>query len=941
MAKEKIKMNYFLDCFTKRSIFLIALAALIFIVLYISQLYNYLLFHTTVEIMGVIPSFMIFVIVVYVWKHLENNNFLSFLGIAFFFIGLIDFAHILAYQGMPIFYGFDSDLPIQLWILARYIQVLSLLIGCLLIKVNKQINKYITFIIYAVIVSVSFWMIFILRVFPHCFIEGYGLTTFKIASEYIISSGLIISAMIIWINKEFFSGNIVKLLMLSIIAQIISELFFTSFISLYGFSNFLGHYFKVIYIILFFGAILETALSSPSKLLYLDLVKRELELREINLTLKDKINELAKAQQSLIESENQLNRALDNAPIPIMIRADNGEVLKVSHKWTEITGYTIEDIPTVSDWTTKAYGLNKPQIDGLIKSSYDSSGPKIDGEYNITTADGKVRIWQFSMANIGRSTDGRKIAIAAALDITDRKYYEEDLKKSEERLRSVFECMTEGFSIQEVICDDTGKPCDLRFLEANSAFELQTGLKNTETIGHTLLELFPKSELYWIERYGKVGLTGEAINFVDMFGPLNKYYQVSAFQTEFGKLGVLFKDVNEQKQAELEIIKAKEAAESANHAKSQFLANMSHEIRTPMNGVMGMIQLMQMTELTEEQKEFLGIAKTSSDALLVVINDILDYSKIEAGKMELEKIGFNLNKVINDVISLFKSSVMEKGLFMNVFIESNVPSNLVGDPFKLRQIMSNLIGNAVKYTNKGRIDVSVKKIKELDNYKIKLEFIVKDTGIGIPMDKKDILFKSFSQVDNSNTRKYGGTGLGLAISKSLVELMDGEICVESIEGDGSSFYFTCILEMVVDEKDCWEQSAEKLQVEYKKETDIKVLLVEDDAISRMVVERFAKQKCWNITLAENGKQAIEAYREQVFDVILMDVQMPIIDGYTAAGVIRQLEILSGSHTPIIAMTAFALKEDKERCLESGMDDYIKKPVDRNELFAVVENWVKH
>ena len=382
---------------------------------------------------------------------------------------------------------------------------------------------------------------------------------------------------------------------------------------------------------------------------------------------------------------------------------------------------------------------------------------------------------------------------------------------------------------------------------------------------------------------------------------------------------------------------AKQYAESASKAKGEFLANMSHEIRTPMNGIVTVVDFLEETGLTVKQRELTEIIKASSENLLTIINDILDFSKIEAGQIELEQIIFNLKKELESALKPLELKSKEKGLILKLNIDKNIPQYIIGDALRIKQIVINLVNNAIKFTSNGGIFISVK-YQTQNTSKNKLYFSVEDTGIGISKTNIKKLFKSFSQTDASSTRKYGGTGLGLAISKNLVELMKGEIGVESTKGKGSSFWFEIPYIETPQTSITLKHKTPIDHIDYHKRLNI--LIVDDNSINRKVAEMTLRKLNHDTDMAINGKEAYNKYLHGKYDIILMDVHMPEMDGLETTSLIRkhEKENIPTKPIPIIAMTAAAMKGDRERFIESGMNDYVSKPFKIADISQVLKKF---
>jgi signal transduction histidine kinase/FixJ family two-component response regulator len=401
-------------------------------------------------------------------------------------------------------------------------------------------------------------------------------------------------------------------------------------------------------------------------------------------------------------------------------------------------------------------------------------------------------------------------------------------------------------------------------------------------------------------------------------------------------------DITERKAQEAELRQAKEAAEAANRAKDEFLANVSHEIRTPFGAILGMTELVLETPLTEDQLQCLETVKSAADSLLGLVNDLLDFSKIEAGKLELDPADFSLRAAVGDTLRALTPRARQKGLALVWQVQPEVPDVLVGDARRLQQVLLNLVGNAIKFTEKGEVAVRVEVAGgPAGDGEVTLRFAVRDTGIGIARDQQDKIFQAFAQADISTTRKYGGTGLGLSIAARLVALLGGAITLDSEPGRGSTFTFTARLrrqppsqEPVAPRLPAWEPAPVLALA-----APLRILVAEDNEFNVRHLERLLTRRGHVVRLAGNGREALALAGEGSLDVLLLDLHMPELDGFQVAQAIRERERAAGGHLPIIALTARSRKEDREHCLAAGMDDYLSKPVRTTELFAAIDRVV--
>ncbi|GAB3518853.1 PAS domain S-box protein [Emticicia fontis] len=551
-------------------------------------------------------------------------------------------------------------------------------------------------------------------------------------------------------------------------------------------------------------------------------------------------------------------------------------------------------------------------------------------EWTYITKDGTKITVELSLTPLTYSSNEITGFVGIAKDITAKKIWERKIMLSEERHRGFFE------HSQGLMCTHDLKG---RFLTVNPAGAQLLGYSAEEYLQKTLFDLVPaeyasvvKAYLHQIKEQGSF----KGLMKVQHRDGSFKTWMYNNILSELidGEKYVIGNavDMTERILIEKELIKAKVQAEQNAHAKDVFLANMSHEIRTPMNAIVGFANLLKDTPLNEEQSEYLSYITTSTENLLGIINDILDISKIESGHIVIEEVPFSVKEIVRTVKNILKGKANDKGLKIDCHVDDNVPNTLLGDPTRLNQILLNLTNNAVKFTNSGSVNIVVDQVSNTDAEST-ITFKVVDTGIGIPQEKLDMIFDRFTQANSDTTRKYGGTGLGLSISKSLIELQNGELWVESVPDEGSTFAFKLTYKTVKEEVDKNKTSNNVLLISDKK---VHILLVEDNILNQKLALRVLEKFGFTSDLAVNGRIATEKVRDNQYDIILMDLQMPEMDGYQATTYIRK-ELKDT--TPIMAMTAHSLVGEKDKCIEIGMNEYITKPFNQRELFDKIMSFV--
>ncbi len=652
--------------------------------------------------------------------------------------------------------------------------------------------------------------------------------------------------------------------------------------------------------------------------------------RKVLLSIIKDITQQSKIETTLDSTIKQFEYAKSLARLGVWILELQNSKLSWSDQIYEIFEIDPNDFsPSYDKFLDVIHPDDRDKVNQAYQNSLETKLP-YDITHRLLMPDGRIKYVQERCHTEFNQKGEPVLSIGTVYEVTQIHKLSEKIMHEKEHYEELMRVASDGVHI----LDQEGNVIDC----SNSFASL---------LGYTREEALKLNVRDWDASLPKDQLTAiiqDLLQHPRTFETIHKKKDNSTFAAQINAKGITLsgtpylyastRDISEQKKIEAELVQAKRTAEKANQAKSEFLANMSHEIRTPLNGVVGIANLLNSTSLSNEQQDYLNKLRYSSKALLHVINDILDYSKIEAGKLDINPSSFDLNEFIKHITSIFKVSMKSKKLTFELSIDSNVPMTLYGDTLRITQILNNLFSNAIKFTQKGFIKLSVEKAYPESNDKL-IKFSVQDSGIGMSQNVLNKIFRPFEQGDSSTTKHYGGTGLGLMISKNLVELMGGEIFVESKEQQGSTFSFDLPLmqkELVPETPSSPTKSIsnDKLTLKQTKTA----LLVEDNQINQIVTKKFLEQIGFKILIANNGLEAINKVKAQEFDVIFMDLHMPVMDGLESSTEIRKFN----NDTPIIAISAAVMKEDIDNANQAGINQHLAKPIQKKDLIHVLTDY---
>lgn len=635
-------------------------------------------------------------------------------------------------------------------------------------------------------------------------------------------------------------------------------------------------------------------------------------------------------------SEDLYSSLVDRLPIHVTRIDLQGRITFANTTFCQLVGKTADDLVGRTDYDfsppelAAKYQLDNQQVAQSGQALHAIEENRLGGRQSF------YEVWKLPVYNAA----GQVVEIQAVFwDVTEREENRAALARERDLLRTLMDSLPDLIYV---------KDADGRYMTVNRGLRRVWGNPPLEdVVGKTVFE-FARAELaaHYHRDDTTVLESGRPIvdseeQVVTATGERRTYSttKVPLYNTNGQVIGLvgIDRDITRRKQFEEDLRQARQAADSANRAKSDFLANMSHEIRTPLNAVIGMTDLLLAGELGQQHRDYLEIIRDSGESLMVVINDILDFSKIEAGHLQLEVRDYHLPDMVRNATRALQLRAHDRNLDLSCTVDPSVPVWIRGDSIRLRQVLTNLIGNAIKFTDVGEVAIRVAPAPR-DDGSPGLRFAVRDTGIGIPSDKLDHVFKAFAQADASTTRRFGGTGLGLAICTRLIKLMGASLTVNSTVGKGSEFSFVLPLSPGVDPASKSSGRPAVLAPEphpADRVPELEILLAEDSRMNQVLAIGILERGGHTVTVANHGREAVQAFQTRRFDLILMDVQMPEMDGLQATEAIRTLERTTGGHVPIIAMTAHALTGDRERCLSAGMDGYLSKPIRLNDLMATI------